>query len=114
DHPEESFEQVLHQRTDIWRRMDYNLGPLDGPKGGYAYEWVELVCKLKDCYNQTRVDSREDVFENTAIELLRPHFMNRVERDLEEHLQGTTLANYQCGSLRHDSRPNSTEPQRIS
>lgn len=113
-HPDEAFESILRNRTDIWRKTTFFPGGPDGSLIGYPEAWLEMLHKLLEVHNQTKDDSDSSRFEEICVSLLNPYWVGRVDRDIMEHPDVSQAAGYQCGSLRYDLAPQKNNPNRIS
>lgn len=115
EHPEQTFSDAVHNRTDIWRRTTLNANYLDGsPDKRDTPEWAELLKTLEVIYQRHRQNGSAQGFEEEAIACLMPYFAPRVERDLVDLRNRVDLAQYQCGSLRYNLEPDRNSPQRTS
>ena len=112
-HPSENFRSIIRKRTDIYRRTDFNPEWLDYCGTGLPEGWLNVLDELEKIYLETKADSSSKDFEKRCIDLLHPHFVTRVERDIAAQPSGTQKTGYQCGSLRYDSEPAKNNPQRI-
>ena len=96
DHPEESLQEVLRKRIDIYRKTSINASLLNPPKPDFdCPAWLELERALLDIYHQFHHSPVE--FENAGFALFRKSVDERVKKDYEDN---SRLAGYQCGSLR--------------
>lgn len=112
-HPEEDFESIVRNRTDIWRKTNLFPGGPDDPLSGYPEAWLEILHRILKAYDETKADSDSARFEEICVELLKPHLIGRIERDIADHPGVTQKAGYQCGSLRYDLSPDIDNPKRI-
>lgn len=112
-HPDEAFESILRNRTDIWRKTTFFPGGPDGPLTGYSEAWLEMLHKLLEVHDQTKDDTDSDRFEEICTGLLKPYWIGRVDRDIMEHPDVTQAAGYQCGSLRYDLAPQKSNLNRM-
>ena len=104
-HPEEDFESIVRNRTDLWRKTSFYAGELDGPMTGYSEAWLEILHRISKAHEETKDDSNSARFEEICVELLKPHWAGRVDRDIMDHPNVIQKAGYQCGSLRYDLVP---------
>ena len=112
-HPEEDFESIVRNRTDLWRKTSFYAGELDGPMTGYSEAWLEILHRISKAHEETKDDSNSARFEEICVELLKPHWAGRVDRDIMDHPNVIQKAGYQCGSLRYDLVPYKDNPSRI-
>lgn len=109
-HPEETLSDVLHKRVDIFRKTDINQGRSKNTieAGDFTLpEWLEVEARLHRVHDATRgLDA--NAFETRAWEVLRPTVEARVERDFTE---GDGLDNFQCGSLRYNTKASGDPPR---
>lgn len=98
-HPEETFSSAIRNRVDIYRKTDANPGP-HTPKDLYfdAPAWKEMEDAAAGLWEKYRSDRAR--FESEAFEVFRDSIDRRCERDF---LDNSVLANYQCGSLKHET-----------
>ena len=101
EHPEEKFTDAIRNRVDIYRKTDANPGPMT-PSVCYfdALAWKTMEDEAEALYRRYQNDSDRAVFEDKAFEVFRPSIDARCERD---YLDVSSLAAYQCGSLRYDT-----------
>jgi hypothetical protein len=111
--PDEDFESVIRNRTDLYRMTTFNSGGLDSPVGGYPEAWLQILNKFLKIHNETKGEPDSAGFEQKCSEILRPYWMGRVERDVKGQADGTLVAGYQCGSLRYELAPDKNNPKRI-
>ncbi|MDD2707632.1 MAG: hypothetical protein PHV34_06440 [Verrucomicrobiae bacterium] len=113
-HPEETFDQVINRRLDIFRRTSLNQGELHGSSDGAPVaDWNRLVEKLSALQEQTKNETESGAFEHEAMRKISPLLPSRVERDLQSLRERRFLAEFQCGSLRHNAKPQEDAPKRI-
>lgn len=101
-HPEESFSQAIRNRVDIYRKTDAN--PLLHTPNKLFFDapaWMNMESAAEEIFKQYSADTDSDraMFEQKAFEVFRPSLDARCRRDW---LDDSVLANYQCGSLKHD------------
>lgn len=113
-HRDEDFKSIVRNRTDIWRMTTLNPGGLDGSFCGYNEDWLVMLDKISKAHDETENDPESAGFEEICVELLRPFWTGRVEKDISEHTVSTLVAGYQCGSLRYELTPDKSNPKRIS
>ena len=114
EHPEETFSDIIHNRTDIWRRTSLNPNYLNGSLDGYdSPEWRAVLSNLEGIHSRNRQHGSAQAFEDEAAASLMPYLASRVGRDLKDLRNKVDLARYQCGSLRYNLQPNPDAPQRI-
>jgi len=110
EHPQETFSDVLRNRVDIYRKTAANPGPHTPQKLFFdAPAWMNLEERARRCYF-THLKDRQG-FEDSAFEVFKPSIDARCERDF---LDNSVLANYKCGSLKHDPAPFADDPKSIS
>lgn len=98
EHPEESFQFVLRNRVDIYRKTDANPGLLNPTELFMDAEpWLKMEKAAEACYLANKLD--RDKFEAEAFEIFRDSIERRVERDFHDD---SVLKRYQCGCFRHD------------
>ena len=105
-HPgEESFSQVIRNRVDIYRKTDANPGP-HTPAQTFFDEpaWKNMEDAAEKIFSRFARDTDSDRqrFEDEAFPVFKDSLDRRCERD---YLDNSVLANYQCGSLKHDPGP---------
>lgn len=100
--PNETFQHVIRNRVDIYRKTEANPGPLNPPELFFdAPAWLTMenqAQKLMEKYNSSSESDRKN-FEEEAFLVFKDSIDQRCERDF---LDPTVLARYQCGSLRHN------------
>jgi hypothetical protein len=108
-HPDASFQSILRDRVDIYRKTKINRGMMNPPKPDFdAPEWLDLERHLSQLYLKHRSDAR--TYENAAFHIIQPTIDARSKRDYEER---PYVLDYQCGSLKYD-RPKEEHPKRVS
>lgn len=109
-HPEETFQSVIRNRVDIYRKTEANPGP-HTPDAVYfdLPAWKGMEDKAFECYVRNIKD--RSAFETEAFEIFKPSIDLRCERD---YLDNSVLAKYKCGSLKHDPQPDATDPTAIN
>lgn len=97
-HPEESFTTAIRSRVDIYRKTAANPGP-HTPKELFfdAPAWKTMEDAAQACFEANRHDRA--AFEEEAFDIFRASIDARCERDF---LDNSVIANYQCGSLKHE------------
>ncbi len=97
-HQDETFRDVLRNRVDIYRKTDANPEALNPRVLHFdTHAWLNMEQAAEKIYESTRSDRA--TFETAAFEVFKPSIDSRCERD---YLDTSALANYQCGSLRHE------------
>ena len=112
-HPDEDFESIVRNRTDIWRKTSFFPSGPDDPLSGYSEAWLEILHRLLKAYDGTKADSDSVRFEEICVELLKPYWPGRIVRDIMEHPNVTQKAGYQCGSLRYNLAPDKDDSKQI-
>ncbi len=97
---QETFQEVIRNRVDIYRKTEANPGP-HTPKELFfdAPAWKNMEDEAAALFERYKnIDDRAK-FESEAFEIFRDSIDRRCLRDYQDN---SVLANYQCGSLKHD------------
>lgn len=98
NHPEETFQYVIRERVDIYRKTDANPGPLTPGELFFDEKpWLDMENAAFEIYQKCRNDRA--AFEKEAFEVFRQSIDDRCERD---YYDCSPQDRYQCGSLRYD------------
>lgn len=100
--PGADFSHTIRQRVDIYRKTDANPGP-HTPKELFfdAPAWKNMedeALRIFKSYN-INSDTARQHFEDEAFPVFKDSIDRRCERDF---LDNSVVANYQCGSLKHE------------
>lgn len=98
ERPNENLVDVLRNRVDIYRKTDANPEALN-PKNLHweSPEWQALESAVGQVYAEHYANA--EAFEQAAFAVFKPSLDARCERD---YLDRSSLAQYQCGCLRHN------------
>ena len=97
-HPEESFQSVLRNRVDIYRKTDVNNGNINPKTLHWEYpEWLEMEQQAERIYKENLND--EPSFEEKAFQVFKPSIDARCQRDSNDNSEASR---YQCGCFRHE------------
>ncbi len=101
EHQDETFQYVLRNRVDIYRKCDANPGGLN-PVDLHFDEapWLELENAAGDIYNSCKNDIQ--AFEDRAFLVFKPSLDARCERDYTDDSAQQSYAKCGCGSLKHE------------
>lgn len=100
DSPEETFQQVLRERVDIYRKLDLNPEGMNPPDIDWDNpRWRRLAEEAERLYLVHRADADALRFETRAFEVFRPELDARACRDFTDR---SALAGYEYGSIRFD------------
>ncbi len=110
EHPEETFQNALRNRVDIYRKTHANKGLLNPVEFYFDEEpWLTMEKQAEEIFEQYKDD--EAAFEEKAFQVFRPSLDKRL---LKDYLDKSGLRGYQCGSLRHNLEANKDNPEAIS
>ena len=97
-HPEESFQHVLRERVDIYRKTDVNNGNINPQTLHWEYpEWLEMEQAAERIYKENLND--EPAFEEKAFLVFKDSIDARCARDSNDNSEASR---YQCGCFRHE------------
>ncbi len=96
----ETFQDVIRNRVDIYRKTDANPGP-HTPKELFfdAPAWKNMEDEATAVFERYKNIENRAKFEEEAFRVFKDSIDRRCERD---YLDNSVLENYQCGSLKHD------------
>ena len=97
-HPEDSAQNVLRNRIDIYRKTDANPDWLNPPLIDWKNSaWQILEKDVLEAY----VRYKDDImaFEEEAFSVVKESIDGRLERDFKDD---SVLKRYHCGAFRHD------------
>lgn len=98
EHPDETFEYVLRNRVDIYRKTDVNNSNINPTVLHWEYPaWQAMEQEAKALYFEHKNDIA--AFEASAFEVFKPSLDARCERDFADNSEAPR---YQCGFLRHN------------
>ncbi|MHB9108161.1 MAG: hypothetical protein ACYDCO_13985 [Armatimonadota bacterium] len=110
EHPEEPFETVLHERVDIYRKLDLNPGGVNPATMNWDDpRWLALEAEARQAYLTHREDESSSAFEEEGLEIFRPQLDARAPRDFACR---SGLEGYDYGSIRFDP-PREERPKRV-
>ncbi len=96
----ETFSEAIRNRVDIYRKTDANPGPLTPQELFFdAPAWKNMEDEAAAIFERYRSIDDRAKFEEEAFRVFQGSIDRRCERD---YLDPSVLANYQCGSLKHD------------
>jgi len=105
EHPEESFQSVLRNRVDIYRKTHANPEYLNPVKLHFDEEpWLSMERAAEKCFLAYKND--RSGYEDAAFEVFKPSIDLRLERDFSDP---TRALGYQCGSLRYEPKVRETD-----
>lgn len=109
EHPDEELIQVLHDRVDIFRKTAENEGLLNPEEVKFdSPGWLNMEKRLTEIFEKNQDNA--DAFEEQAFEIFRDSLDTRLEKDFNDK---SSLAAYQCGSLRYNEYEPGTEQKFI-
>lgn len=111
-HPDETFQSVLRNRIDLYRKTDFNHGGLCADTAYEMPEWLKFESRVESIYSHHKAKNDGDGFENEAYSLLEDHIRNRAPLDFRNEVARRHLKEYQCGSLRYD-KPREEAPRTV-
>ncbi len=108
-HPDESFQQAIRNRIDIFRKTDINSGNLcpDNPEFDNPV-WLKMEHQANEIYYNSRNAAQ---FEQYAFTVFKGNILARSERDYKYSCQKPE--GYKCGSLTYH-QPNKDDPHVIA
>ena len=97
----ETFQDVIRNRVDIYRKTDANPG-LHTPSELFfdAPAWKNMEDDAGKLYRKYAADSDRAIFEEKAFAVFKDAIDRRCERDW---LDNSVISNYQCGSIKHET-----------
>jgi len=99
---QETFSQVIRNRVDIYRKTDANPGPHTPAQTFFdAPAWKNMEDAAGKVFQafSGNTDAERQRFEDEAFPVFKDSLDRRCERDW---LDNSVIANYQCGSLKHE------------
>ena len=101
EHPDETFQYVIRNRVDIYRKCDANPGALNPPDLHFDEPaWLDMENAALEIYNACKDDCQ--AFEDRAFQIFRPSLDARCERDYTDDSSQQAYIKCGCGSIKHE------------